>query len=139
MPALEIEKLVDDALHCKFEIADNFDQRDLIKMHLNRVEVQPKQLVIELKANTERQEGEGASAREIIQIPWTKPPSKRQREIMVPESKSTTDTRPIRADARARLVAAIARGRRWLDELAAGDVSDIERSEERRVGKECRL
>jgi hypothetical protein len=77
-------------------------------------------------APTEKHVGEAAAACEIIQIPWAKPPSKRRREIIVPESKSTADARPIRADARARLVAAIARGRRWLDELARGDVSDIE-------------
>jgi site-specific DNA recombinase len=126
VPAIEIEKLIGDALRCKLEVADDVDQGDVVKTHLNRVEVQPRQLVVELKAPTEKQEGEAAAARKIIQIPWTKPPSKRRREIIVPESKTTTDTRPIRADARARLVAAIARGRRWLDELAAGDVSDIE-------------
>ena len=60
------------------------------------------------------------------QVPWTKPPSKRRREIIVPQSTSHTDVRPIRADARARLVAAIAQGRHWLDELTAGSVSDIE-------------
>ena len=126
VPASEIEKLVGDALRRKFEVAPNIDLRDLIKAHLNRVEVRPKQLVVELKTPTEMPEGEAASAHESIQIPWTKPPSKRRREIMVPESRSTTDARPIRADARARLVTAIARGRRWLDELASGDVSDVE-------------
>jgi site-specific DNA recombinase len=126
VPASEIEKLVGDALRRKFEIADDVDQHGLIKTHLNRVEVQPKQLVIELKATAEKQEHEAASTLEFVRISWTKPPSKRRREIMVPESKSTTDARPIRADARARLVAAIAQGRRWLDELAAGNVFDIE-------------
>ncbi len=126
VPATEIEKLVCEALRRKFEIADDVDQYDLIKMHLNGVEVQAKQLVVKLKATTENQEGEAASANDIIQIPWAKPPSKRRREIMIPGSKSTADIQPIRADARARLVAAIARGRRWLDELTAGDVPDIE-------------
>jgi site-specific DNA recombinase len=95
VPASEIEKLVIDALRRKFEVAEVFDQRDLIKTHLNRVEVRPKQLVIELKATTEKHGREAASVREIIQIPWTKPPSKRRREIIVPESKSTTDARPV--------------------------------------------
>ena len=126
VPATEIEKLVGDALRRKFEVAPNIDLRDLIKVHVHRVEVKPKQLVVELKANTEKQEREAGSALEIIQIPWTKPPSKRRREIIEPESKSMPDARPIRADARARLVVAIARGRRWLDELVAGDVPDIE-------------
>jgi hypothetical protein len=115
VPASEIERLVGDALRRKFKVASDVDLNDLIKAQLRRVEVKPKQLVVELKAATENQEREAASALEIIQIPWTKPPSKRRREIMVPESKSTTDARPIRADTRARLVAAIARGGRWLD------------------------
>jgi hypothetical protein len=126
VPASEIEKLVGDALRRKFDAASDVDLRDLIKARLRRVDVTPRQLVIELNAPAEGHERDTPSAREIIQIPWTKPPSKRRREIIVPESKSSTDGRPIRADARARLVAAIARGRRWLDELATGDVSDIE-------------
>jgi hypothetical protein len=34
--------------------------------------------------------------------------------------------RPIRADARARLITAIARGRIWLDELVTGRVTDVD-------------
>ena len=40
---------------------------------------------------------------------------------------SLRDCRPIRAETRATLVASIARGRRWLDEiLAAGTVTSVE-------------
>jgi site-specific DNA recombinase len=59
-------------------------------------------------------------------VPWQKPPSKKRREIIVPQSAAPNDDRPIRADARARLVSAIARGRRWLDELTTGVVADID-------------
>jgi site-specific DNA recombinase len=57
VPASEIEKLVSDVLHHKFEVADDVDQHDLIKTHLYRVEVQSKQLLVELKAPTEKQTG----------------------------------------------------------------------------------
>jgi hypothetical protein len=38
----------------------------------------------------------------------------------VPKSAAPQDSRAIRAETRAKLVASIARGRRWLDEIAAG-------------------
>ena len=49
---------------------------------------------------------------------------KRRREIIVPASASPADRRPIRAETRATLVASIARGRRWLDEIVAGTVTE---------------
>lgn len=124
VPATEIEHVVGGAVLRELQTAPGTDHHDVIKAHLTRVEVQPDQLVIELQASIERQESETASDRKIIQIPWNKPSSKRRREIIVPHS--ATDARPIRADARARLVAAIAQGRRWLDELTTGAVTDIE-------------
>jgi site-specific DNA recombinase len=51
---------------------------------------------------------------------------KRRREIMVPASNKPQDRRPIRAETRAKLIASIARGRRWLDEITAGEVTDVE-------------
>jgi site-specific DNA recombinase len=63
--------------------------------------------------------------RPVLSIPWRKTPSKRRREIIVPKSAVPQDPRPIRAETRAKLVASIARGRRWLDEIAAGTVTDV--------------
>jgi site-specific DNA recombinase len=40
-----------------------------------------------------------------------------QRETLLPASSVAPHPRPIRADARARLVTAVAQGRRWLDEV----------------------
>jgi hypothetical protein len=51
---------------------------------------------------------------------------RRRREIIVPASASAQDLRPIRAETRATLVAAIVRGRRWLDEIVAGTVTSVE-------------
>ncbi|MEO6947225.1 MAG: recombinase family protein [Nitrobacter sp.] len=59
-------------------------------------------------------------------IPWTKRPSKQPREIIRPSDVALrSDNRPIRAETRAKLVAAIAKGRHWLDEIIVGNV-DIE-------------
>ena len=62
----------------------------------------------------------------ILSIPWTKPPSKVAREIIPPAHASKrTDKRPIRAETRAKLVQAIAQGRRWVDELLDGTFTSI--------------
>ena len=62
----------------------------------------------------------------IFSIPWTKPPSKVAREIIPPAHASKrTDKRPIRAETRAKLVQAIAQGRRWVDELLDGTFTSI--------------
>jgi len=44
----------------------------------------------------------------------------------VPESAGLQDARPIRAETRVKLIASIAHGRRWLDEIVAGTVTDVE-------------
>jgi hypothetical protein len=51
---------------------------------------------------------------------------KRRRDIIVPTSASRHDRRPIRAETRSTLIASIARGRRWLDELITGTVTTVE-------------
>jgi site-specific DNA recombinase len=51
---------------------------------------------------------------------------KRRRDIIAPASVPPHDRRPIRAETRATLVASIARGRHWLDEIVAGTVTSAE-------------
>ena len=51
---------------------------------------------------------------------------KRRRDIIVPACVSPHDRRPIRAETRATLVASIARGRRWLEEIIVGTVTSAE-------------
>ena len=53
-------------------------------------------------------------------------PSKRRREILLPQSTLPETARPIRAETRATLVTSIARGRRWLDELIADPTASTE-------------
>ena len=64
--------------------------------------------------------------RPVIGVPWQKRSSKRRREIIVPQSAAPRDVRPVRAETRAKLVASIARGRRWLEEILAGAVTGVE-------------
>jgi site-specific DNA recombinase len=80
--------------------------------------MQPKQLVIQLSgepsatASCKRTGSHG-----VLGVPWQTTPSTRRREILLPEGTPPQHARPIRSETRATLVAAIARGRRWLDEL----------------------
>ncbi len=71
----------------------------------------------ELWAQTERRYG--------LSIPWQKPPSKRPRQILLPLNASRSDVRPEQFERRARLVSAIARGRRWLDDVVSGRVTTV--------------
>jgi hypothetical protein len=60
-----------------------------------------------------------------LSIPWQKPPSKRFRKILVPNGALREHVRPDRAERRLRLIGAIARGRRWLDEIIAGSITSV--------------
>ncbi len=117
VPAAEVEALVGSAVRVHLEDSTQSADRDLIREHVVRVEIKADQLVVELKA---------AASRPVVRIPWKKTPMKRRREIIVPASSSPHDRRPIRAETRATLIAAIARGRRWLAEIVAGTVTTVE-------------
>jgi site-specific DNA recombinase len=73
-----------------------------------------------------RESGEGDAGRNVLLVPWRKPPSKRRREIIMPKSASAQDARPIRAETRVALVTSISRGRRWLDEIVTGTVTSVD-------------
>ena len=60
---------------------------------------------------------EDRSDDQSLTIPWQKPPSKRSRRILLPHN-TIRDVRPEQFERRARLVSAIARGRRWLDDVS---------------------
>jgi site-specific DNA recombinase len=128
VPAAEVEARVASAVREHFMESTESDDRELIRNHVVRIELQADQLAIELK--TEEAPGSLRNAvdndRPVLRIPWRKTPMKRRREIIVPISGSPHNLRPIRAETRSTLVAAIARGRRWLDELVAGTVTSVE-------------
>ena len=61
----------------------------------------------------------------LLPIPWRKPPSKKSRQMLLPHNASRSDVRPEQFERRARLVSAIARGRRWLDDVVSGRVTTV--------------
>jgi site-specific DNA recombinase len=129
VPAAEVEAIVGQTVREHLKDSASPDG-DLIRTHVLRVDVQADHLVIELRASKQEQppgrknrtlpngeSGQLEADRIVLRVPWKKRPSKRRREIIVPQSGVPNDTRPIRAETRATLVASIARGRRWLDEI----------------------
>jgi hypothetical protein len=115
-------KAVRDRLNAPTEIADAL----LIQGHVTRVEVQSDQLVIELTDAVVFGSKQKRKRRNVIEVPWRKTPSTRRREILVPQSEAPQNTRPIRAENRALLVASIARGRRWLEEVITDPTANSE-------------
>src|SRR5256886_7896885 len=118
VPATEIEALVVRSVREHLKPAAPIDDRSLIDTHVARVEVQPQQLVIPL-ARAKTPDRQRANGDNILNVRWRKTPSTRRREILLPAGPPPQHVRPIRSEARALLVASIARGRRWLDELLA--------------------
>src|SRR5262249_62399820 len=56
-------------------------------------------------------------------IPWTKPPAKRFKEILLPASTERSRARPMKAERRTALIKSIARGRAWLNDIVSGTAS----------------
>jgi len=89
---------------------------------IERIEVHRGRLVVQLKQNRENDTDREEST---VVIPWTKLPSKRARAILHPTT-AKLPLRPMKLERHATLVAAIARGRRWLDELIADSATDAQ-------------
>ena len=127
VPAAEVEALVASAVRGHIEDSTERDDGDLIRNHVVRVEVQAGLLVVDLKPQASSDPPNAVdNDRLVLRVPWKKTPMKRRREIMAPASVSAEDPRPIRAETRATLVASIARGRRWLEEIIAGTVTSVD-------------
>src|SRR5258706_9702690 len=81
-------------------------------------------LIVGLKSDSADEASDSADDRSFS-IPWQKPPSKRSRQILLPRNASRSDVRPEQFERRARLVRAIAPGRRWLDDVVSGRVTTV--------------
>jgi len=124
VPATDIEALVIQSVREHLKPAQPIDDQSLVETHVARVEVQPTQLIIQL-GQPERSNRK-LSAESPLHIAWHKAPATRRREILLPEGALQQNARPIRSETRATLVASIARGRRWLDELATNGIATAE-------------
>src|SRR5437762_7644454 len=101
------------------------DRGVIIKDQVVRIDVHKDRLIVRFKSAGTEEESRSADG-QLLSIPWQKPPSRKSRQILIPLGVPRNEARPIRIERRARLVNAIARGRRWLDEIVSGSVTNIE-------------
>jgi hypothetical protein len=90
-----------------------------------RIDVHEDRLAVRLKSADDEQTTDAADDH-LLSIQWQKPPSRRSRQILVSHGIPKNEIRPTRIERRARLASAIARGRRWLDEIVSGSVTDVQ-------------
>jgi len=114
--AAEIEALVIRTLREHLDPLPLIEDQGLIDDFVARVEIHRERLVIQLADASGKKSHEG-NGNIILHAPWQKANSTRRRELILPEGAGLQKLRPIRSENRARLIASIARGRRWLDEL----------------------
>jgi site-specific DNA recombinase len=136
VPATDIEHIVLKSLneHLRSESGTptcDITGHSAIAEVIDRIDIYRDRLAIRLRsresAGTIKLPGDNEpSGDRLLSIPWQKPPSKRFRQILLPHGSSRNEVRPERPERRLRLVSAIARGRRWLDEIISGSVTDAE-------------
>jgi site-specific DNA recombinase len=125
IPANEVETLIADAMRKHLGQPEDSNGPVLIREHVARVEVRSDRLIIAL-ANTKAAVPKRKQGRELIEVPWRKTSKARRREILVPDSMQGQTVRPVRSETRALLVASIAQGRRWLNELTTIPEASVE-------------
>src|SRR4029077_9839557 len=99
------------------------DRGDLAEL-VARIVVHRDRLIVRLKSDHAGETSDSPDDRSLT-IPWQKPPSRRSRQILLPHNASRSKVRPEQFERRARLVSAIARGRRWLDDVVSSRVTTV--------------
>jgi site-specific DNA recombinase len=97
----------------------------MITEQVVRIDVHKDRLIVRLKSAGTEEETHSTDG-QLLSIAWQKPPSRKSRQILIPLGVPRNEVRPTRIERRARLVNAIARGRRWLDEIVSGSATNIE-------------
>jgi site-specific DNA recombinase len=104
--------------------AESLGDRDTLTQLVVGITVHKDRLIVRLKSDHEDEASDSQDNRSLS-IPWQKPPSRRSRQILLPHNAARSDVRPEQFERRARLVSAIARGRRWLDDVVSGRVTTV--------------
>jgi site-specific DNA recombinase len=132
VPATEVEDAVVKSLNGYLAEQQNscttgtaqINDRDTIEQLIASLTVHNDRLVVRLKSDSVDEASDNPNDRSLT-IPWQKPPTKRRRQILLPNNKSRGEVRPQQFERRAQLVSAIARGRRWLDDVISGRVTSV--------------
>ena len=122
VPAQEIEQIIAAA------VAEHCGQRETLQSHecttmrdtVQRIDVLPTTLTVTFN----RAENDAAEAKsQVLTIPWIKPSNTRKREVLGDQTQAPS--RPIRTEARTRILKGVAQGRRWLELLLSGKATDL--------------
>src|SRR5271169_494712 len=100
------------------------EERGALAQLVTKIIVHKDRLIVRLKSEDPDEASDSSDDRLLI-IPWQKPPSRRSRQILLPHNTPRSEVRPQRFERRARLVKAIARGRRWLEDVTSGRVTTV--------------
>jgi site-specific DNA recombinase len=133
IPATDIEDVIVKSIHehliAQKEKPSSGDthvgDRKVLQDSIVRIDVHEDHLAVRLKPVNDEETSDSTDDH-LLSIPWQKPPSKKARQILLPHGVPRNEVRPTRIERRARLVSAIARGRRWLDKVVSGSVTDIQ-------------
>ena len=136
VPAADLEAAIVKALTERFGYEADKINHDFMVENVARIEVCKSKVFLSLKpraTETARlldhsiQDVEEAAgvANQSLLIAWSKPPSRKARDILLPASVPRNQARPLHAERRLNLIRAIARGRMWLGQLATGAAEDV--------------
>jgi site-specific DNA recombinase len=136
VPAAALEGVVIRSIRQHLKSSAAMNDRSLIETHIARVEVHRERLIIRF---AQAEPAAIDSTENTLSISWQKTAATRRREILLPEGVSPQKVRRIRSENRTTLLASIARGRRWLEELVldptatAATIADREGCTSRKV------
>jgi site-specific DNA recombinase len=102
--------------HLDSDAADNAEK---IAANVDRITLGSRSIEIRFLEGSDRPS-------KVIAITWSPQTFRRKHEVIQPSSGSENGAKPIRAEARAKLLSAVAKGRRWLAEMISGKVVGIE-------------
>jgi site-specific DNA recombinase len=116
VPAPELEQVVVQAVRTRLpQGSDDVSDQDVVTRLIERVVVRNGVLEITLQAAHGFEAG-------VIEIPWSRPSHTRKRDLVLPKGAGEGTSRPIRPEARNKLLLSIACGRAWVEELVSGEV-----------------
>lgn len=132
VPAGQVEQVMTEVVLKHLELFPGSIANDvafgLVQNAVEKVIVHPDRLVVSLRAAevapSDTDQLETRSRTEFLTIAWSKPSAIRKREVLG-NDKPASSARPIRSEARTRLLKAVALGRCWMDQLISGDAEDI--------------
>jgi DNA invertase Pin-like site-specific DNA recombinase len=134
VPAAEIEKLVIECVHShpasEGDLRDScaLADRDLIEQRVHSVTVKPRGLEVRIFAasrisdDTSESDGSGNAPTALITLPWTAPSFAAVKGIVHSPSAARPSLKP---ETREALLCAIAKARRWINDLQHGRIASL--------------